>query len=188
MIRVLIGSLAGAIAMFLVGFVFWATPLVRLSQSVADDAQNANIQAVLAQNLQQNTGRYTVPSPYSRGGAELYAKGPIATIDYNAGGFSTADPSALIAGFIQEYIVVLIIGLTLLMVARRVGDFASRARLVIGLCGAATLMITLSDPIFMHGSWRFAIFNLVACMAMLSAGGLVVARWFLPKPVSAALR
>jgi len=187
MIRVLIGSLAGALAMFVVGFLFWATPLSRIGYSVADDTQNASIQAALAQNLQTGTGRYIVPSPESRGGAALYARGPVATVDYNAGGFSASDPATLIAGFVHEFVVVLIIGLTLLTVARRIGDFASRAKLVVGLCGAAALLITLSDPIFNHADWRFALYNFIACLAMLSAGGLVVARWFLPKPVSSTL-
>lgn len=180
MIRLVIGSFAGAVAMFIVGFVLWATPLARLGYSRADEAQNAAVQAALAANL-PHTGRYIVPDPASAGGTVLYGKGPIASVDYNSAGFSVSDGGALIGGFAQEYVVVLLIGLTMLAVAGRVTDFPSRARLVIGFAAAASVMITLSDPIFMHADWRFAIYNLFACMAMLCAGGLVVARWFLPR-------
>ena len=51
MVRVVIGSLVGGIAMFIVGFLFWATPLQYLGYSRANDAQNAAVQLSLAQNL-----------------------------------------------------------------------------------------------------------------------------------------
>jgi hypothetical protein len=186
MIRVVIGSFAGAVAMFIVAFIFWATPLRALGYSYADDTQGANIQAVLAQNLSSG-GRYMIPSPNSAAGAVLYGKGPVATVDFSTGGYSTQDPAVLIGGFVQEFVVVLMIGLTLLAVAGRVTDFSSRARLVIGFSAAATVLLTLSDPIWMHSDWRFAIYNLIACTAMLCAGGLVVAKWFLPTPVKVSL-
>ena len=69
------------IAMFIVGFLFWATPLHYLGYSRANDAQNAAVQLSLAQNL-PHTGRYTVPNPASQVGANGYSKGPIATIDF----------------------------------------------------------------------------------------------------------
>jgi hypothetical protein len=77
-------------------------------------------------------------------------------------------------------IVSLLIGLSLYAVAGRVTDFASRARLVVGFSAAAVVMLTTSDPIWMHGAWRIAIYGLVADLAMLCASGLVIARWFMP--------
>jgi hypothetical protein len=182
MVRVLIGSVVGAVAMFIVGFIFWATPLQYLGYSTASDSQNAAIQLSLAQNL-PHTGHYIVPNPMTQVGGNGYTKGPIASVDYNSRGYSTADPASMIAGFVQEVIVSLIIGLSLFAVAGRVTDFASRIKVAIGLSGAATLMITTGDPIWMHGDWRYAIYALVADVAMLSAASIVIARWFLPRPV-----
>lgn len=185
MVRILIGSVAGGVAMFIVGFLFWATPLQYLGFSNAGDTQNAAIQLSLAQNL-PHTGRYIVPNPMTPVGGNGYTKGPIAAIDYNSRGYSTADPAAMIGGFVQEIIVSLMIGLSLLGVARRVTDFLSRARLAIGLSAAATVMIVLGDPIWMHADWRYAIYALIADLAMLAASSLVITRWFLPRPPEAS--
>jgi glycerol uptake facilitator-like aquaporin len=184
MVRVLIGSFVGGVAMFIVGFILWATPLQYLGYSTATDAQNAAVQLSLAQNL-PHTGRYIVPNPASQVGGNGYTKGPIASVDYNSSGFSTSDPATMIGGFIQEVIVSLMIGLSLLAVASRVTDFESRARLAIGLSAAAVMMIRIGDPIWMHADWRFAIYALIADLAMLSASSLVIARWFLPRAVVA---
>ncbi len=181
MVRVLIGALAGGVAMFIAGFLFWATPLQYLGYSTATDAQGAAVQLSLAQNL-PHTGRYVVPNPMTAVGGNGYTKGPIATVDYNSKGYSTADPAAMIGGFVQEVIVSLMIGLSLFGVAKRVGDFPSRAKLAIGISAAATVMIVLGDPIWMHGDWRYAIYATIADLAMLTASGLVIARWFLPRP------
>lgn len=181
MVRILIGSVAGGVAMFIVGFIFWATPLQYLGLSTASDAQNAAVQLSLAQNM-PHSGRYIVPNPMTPVGGNGYTKGPIATVDYNSKGYSTADPASMITGFVQELIVSLMIGLSLFIVAGRVTDFRSRAKLAIGLTAAATVMIVTADPIWMHADWRYAIYALIANIAMLAAASLVIARWFLPTP------
>ena len=181
MIRIVIGSVAGGIAMFVVSFVFWATPLATLGYSHAGEPQSAAVQTVLAQNL-THTGRYIVPDVTTQGGTILYGRGPVATVDYNSAGYPTTDNASLIGGLVQQIVVVLLFGLALLPILSRVPDFESRARVVVGISAAAAVMIALSDPIFNHADWRFAIYNLVADIAMLAAGGLVLARWFLPYP------
>ncbi len=186
MVRVLIGSLVGAVAMFVVGFIFWATPLQRIGYSTASDAQNAAVQLSLAQNL-PHTGRYVVPNPTTQAGGNGYTKGPIASIDYNSAGFSTADPASMIGGFVQELIVSLMIGLSLYVIAGRVPDVVSRVRVGFGLTAAATVMIVTADPIWMHGDWRYALYALIADLAMLAAATLVIVRWFLPAPAAATL-
>jgi hypothetical protein len=185
MVRVLIGALAGGAAMFIAGFILWATPLQYLGYSRATDAQNAAVQLSLAQNL-PHTGRYVVPNPMSQAGANGYSKGPVAVVDFNALGFAPGDPGSMIGGFVQEVTVSLLIGLSLLAVSSRVTDFSSRLRLAIGLSTAATVMIALSDPIWEHSDWRYGIYSLAADIAMLSAASFVIVRWFLPRASEAA--
>jgi len=180
MIRVLIGSLVGGIAMFLVGFIFWATPLNRVGISMLNDQQSANVQSALSANV-PHTGFYVVPTPDTAGGTVLYGKGPVALLNYNSAGYSTADGKVMIGGFIQEVVVSLMIGFSLLAVAGRVTDFASRARLVVGFAATGTVLVSISDAIWMHGDWRYAIYAVVANSCMFIASGLVIARWFLPK-------
>jgi hypothetical protein len=92
----------------------------------------------------------------------------------------------MIGGFVQEVIVSLMIGLSLLGVAGRVADFPSRAKVAIGVSAAATVMILLGDPIWMHADWRFGIYATIADLAMLAASSLVIARWFLPRAAAAS--
>jgi len=179
-IRALLGGLFGGVAMFVVGVLFWATPLNRLAYSSAGEAQGLAVQAALAANL-PHTGRYRLPDPDTAVGTQLYGRGPIATIDFNTRGFSTSDPSGLLGGFVQEAVASMMIALSLFAISFRVTGFSSRLRLGLGLTAAATVMITLSDPIFAHGPWGFAIYNLVACLAMLWSAAFVIVRWFLPR-------
>ena len=184
MLRILIGSIAGGIAMYIVGFIFWVTPLNNLAFATASEVQDATVQTALAQNL-PHTGHYIVPNPASPGGTVLYGRGPIATIEYNSGGSSATDTAIMVGGFIQEVVVALLIGMSLYGVSARVTDFNSRARLVIGFSTAVSLLIRLGNPIWFHADWRFAIYAFVADVAMLCAAGLVMARWFVPNGVAA---
>jgi hypothetical protein len=146
MVRIVIGSVAGGLAMFIVGFLFFATPLQLIGYSSASEAQNAAAQAALAQNL-PGTGTYIVPSPMSAQGAVLYGKGPVALVHYNSEGFSTSSMTVVVAGLIQEIIVALILGLALLGIATRVTDFASHARLVVWFSVGATALTIQSGCI-----------------------------------------
>lgn len=186
MIKVLIGGLVGGVVMFLTGFIVWASPLNHIGYSWLSDQQSANIQLALAGNV-PHTGYYLIPNPNSAGGTVLYGKGPVGTLNYNSAGFATQGGPAMLGGFIHEVVVSLLIGFSLLGVASRVTDFASRAKLVIGFSAAACVMISISDPIWMHGDWRFALYGLFANLAMLVVPGLVIARWFVPTPAAPTL-
>src|SRR3546814_6342696 len=102
MTRFVIGCVAAAVAMFILGFILYGSPLSMLAYATASDAANASVQNALAANLPK-TGTYIVPWPNSAEGTVLYGRGPVATIHYNTGGFSLADPSAMIGGRSEEH-------------------------------------------------------------------------------------
>lgn len=184
MFRIVLGSIVGGAVMFVVGFIFWATPLSRLAYGHVEEGQSAAVQIALSQNL-PHTGRFIVPDPGTAQGTVLYGRGPVATIDYNtAGASASGSGTMLIGGFVQEIVVVLMIGLALWPILARVPDFESRARVAVGVSAAAAVMIELSNPIFNHGPWSFAIYAVIADICMLSAASLVLARWFLPGAAS----
>ncbi len=182
--RFIIGCVAAAVAMFVIGFIFFATPLQMLGYATANDAANASVQNALAANLPR-TGTYMVPLTSSAAGTILYGRGPIATIHYNTGGFAMADPGTMLAGFVHMLVSITILGLALLLVAARVPDFVSRARLVLYMTLATSIYMNLGDPIWYHHDWPYAVYRFVADFVMLGVGGLMIARWFLPEPVSA---
>ena len=182
--RVIIGAAVAAVAMFIIGFIFFATPLSGLHVGSVDNMQAAAVQRVLAANLPE-TGTYHVPSADTAEQTVMYGQGPIATVHYNTDGFSTADPAAMLGGLALDFIVALLIGAALIGIDRRVPDFASRARLVVIFAVAMSAYNHLGEPLWYHHDWGHFIYLFIADAAALAAGGLIIARWFLPRPKTA---
>ena len=179
--RMMLGAILAAIAMFITGFIFFATPLNRIAFSGTNETQQAVVQQTLAANLPA-TGTYQIPiAEQSAATAIMYGKGPIATIHYNTARFAASSMEQLIGGFVHDIIVALIIGFALLGIASRVTDFGSRARLVGLFSVAATALVHLGEPIWYHHGWTHFIYFFIGDSAILIAGGLIIARWFLPR-------
>ncbi|HWW65485.1 MAG TPA: hypothetical protein VNZ43_12040 [Sphingomonadaceae bacterium] len=183
MVRLVIGSIAGGIAQFLVTFLFWWTPLSRLAFSVAGDPANADLQRALARNLTQTgTGTYAVPWTSTQQGTTLFGQGPIATIHFNIHGFPVIDTGTLLGALILSIITAFLIGLALHGVAARVAGFADRVRLVVLFALAAALYLHLGQPVLHHYGWRYFVYLTIGDALGLIAAGIVIARWFLPRP------
>jgi hypothetical protein len=182
--RITIGSAAAAIAMFIIGFIFYATPLSNIHVRNLDNAQAAAVQQALATNL-PITGTYQVPGMDTSEQTVMYGQGPIATIHYNAGGFPVADTGAMIAGLAMNFVIALLIGTALAGIAGRISDFASRARLVVIFSVAASAYLHLGEPIWYHHDWTHFIYLFIADAITLIAAGLILARWFLPAEIKA---
>ena len=60
-----------------------------------------------------------------------------------------------------------------------VPDFKGRVVVVACFAGAASSLTILTDPIFLHQDWAYAIFSFVGSVLILCVGGWVLARWFL---------
>jgi len=180
--RTILGGIAGGFALYLVGFLFWGTPLSMIAFSTVDDTRNAAIQTALAQNLTESgTGTYIVPWPATGQGTVMFGQGPIATVHFNTGGFPVMDSAALIAGFILALITGAIIAFALRAVGEYVPDFARRAQVAVLFALAATLYTDLGQPIFNHYGWGYFIYLFLSNFVGLAVAGLVIARWFLPK-------
>ncbi len=181
--KTIVGGLIGGVVLYLVGFLFWGTPLSALAFSRVDDATNARLQAALAQGLTENgTGTYLVPSPGSDQGTVLFGRGPIATIHFNVSGFPVVDSGALISGLILALISGVLIALALGFAGGR--SFAERARLVVLFALAVTLYLDLGQPIFNHYGWGYFVFSFLADFIGFAAAGLVISRWFLDNRVA----
>ena len=182
--RVLIGSVVAAAAMFVLSFLFFSTPLYRLAVANLDNNQAAAVQQALAANLPK-TGTYHVPMPSTPEQTVMYGQGPISTVHYNIGGFPTADPAAIIGGLLLALVTALLIGAALAGIDRRVPDFSSRARLVLLFVTALSAFMHLGQPVMFHHGWGYFIYLFVADAIILGAGGLIIARWFLPRSSAA---
>lgn len=182
MVRTLFGGLVGGLAMYLVGFLFWGTPLSGLAFSRIGDAQSAAVQSALAQNLTlSGTGTYLVPSPGTQEGTVLFGRGPIATVHFNTRGFPAVDTTALIGGLLLSLLAGVILSSALSIVARGVPAFVDRARVTILIALAVTLYLDLGQPIFDHYGPGYFIYLFLGDFLGFVAAGLVICRWFLPK-------
>jgi hypothetical protein len=180
MIRTVIGGLAGGIVLFVMGFIFWATPLSELAFSKAGDAEGAAVQAALAQNLTKTgTGTYEIPHAGTPQGTTLYGRGPIATVHFNTSGFSSEDMGMMLPGFIVAVVTGLLIAFGLAAAGGGRG-FAGLARLVVLYSLGFTTWAYLAMPIFAHHGWGHWIYSFVAESVSLILAGLVIARWFVP--------
>jgi hypothetical protein len=182
--RVFIGAAVAAVAMLIIGFLFFATPLSRLSTASLNDVQAASIQQSLAANLPK-TGTYRVPGLDTDAQTNMYSRGPVATVHYNVGGFAANDAGGLLTGLILNFIAALLIGAAMIGIDRRVSDFGSRARVGILIALASAAFIHFREPILWHHDWAHFIYLFVADSVALGAAALIIA-WFLPRPRQAA--
>ena len=179
MVRAVIGAVLGAVAMFIIGFIFFATPLYKLAAANVDDNQAAAVQQVMAANLPR-TGTYFVPEPATRAQSVMYGRGPIATVHYNMRGFAAADPGVLVAGFIHMLIVTLLSGLALYWLSRRITAFDEQVKITGLAIIAAAIFMRLGEPIWYHHDWAWAIYNFIADSVSLGVAALIILK-MLPK-------
>ena len=181
MARTFIGGIVAGIILFLVGFVFWTTPLGELAYKSVDDSRNAALQQSLAQNLSESgTGAYTIPAHNSAAGAQLYARGPIATVHFNTRGYSPDDMGMLVPGLIFALISGMLIAFGLAAVGGGGRSFAGVARLVVLFSVGITAWTILAQPVFNHFGWGYWVYSFIAQTTALILAGLAVAKWFLP--------
>jgi hypothetical protein len=181
MVRTFIGGLVGGLILFVVGYIFWATPLGEIPYNRAGDAQSAAVQLSLAQNLTPTgTGAYIIPAHQSAQGAVLYAQGPIATVYFNTMGYSPDDMSMILPGFLFAIGSGLLMAFGLAAVGGGGRSYAGTATLVVLFSTGITVWTILAQPVFNHFGWGYWVYAFIAETTGLILAGLVIARWFLP--------
>lgn len=181
MVRTVIGGLVGGIIIFVMGFIFWGSPLGNIPFSSTGHPQAAAVHTAMAQNLTQSgSGTYLIPDPRTREGASLYTDGPVATVSYNTSGFAPEDMSMMLPGFVLAAVAGLLIAFGLAAVGGGGRSFANVARLVVLFTLGFTAWECLTNPIFMHADWRFWIYSFFAESVSFILAGLAIARWFMP--------
>jgi hypothetical protein len=174
MFRTLLGGLIGGVAMYLVGFLFWGTPLSALAYHRADTSADSQLQAAMAQALTASgTGVYVIPDPATAQGTVLYGKGPVAMIFFNSGGFPVTDTGALVGGLILALVVGVLIALMLRFAG---GDLNRRVRVTLLFSLIAVLWLHVGQAVFNHAPWGYILYLAFSDFAGLVAAGLTAAK------------
>ncbi len=186
MIRAILGSVVAAVAMFIIGFVFYGA-LGSIPTSDVGDAEAATIQQTLAANFGNDGARaYVVPSGSGSAQQEMYINGPVAMIHYNPDGFALNDSSAMLGGFLHMLISALILGAALFTLSGHVRDFGARLSIVALFGISASCFMHLGNPIWWHQSWGYHLYVFFADAVMFIVAGGIIARWFLPRDMPQA--
>jgi hypothetical protein len=185
MIRVAIGSIAAAVAMFIMGFIFYATPLGSIPVGGLDDSGAAAVQQALSQHMGDGDARTViVPLPEGEAQQRMYIDGPIAMVHFNPSGFAVGDTGTMLSGFIHMLISALLLGAALYALAGHVRDFAARMSIIVLFGLAASCYMHLGMPIWWHQDWTFHIYLFVADAVTFIVGAGIIARWFLPREIA----
>lgn len=184
MLRTILGGLLGGFAMFIIGFLFWGTPLSALALSRADPQASANLQAAMAQALTRSgTGVYVIPDPATAQGTILYGKGPVAMLFYNNAGFPVADGASLIGGLVLALVTGLLLALALRFVT---SDFNGRVRAAVLFALAAVLWLHVGQAVFNHAPWGYMLYLALSDFVGLAAAGLIAAKLMEGRSIAAA--
>jgi hypothetical protein len=179
--RLIVGAVAAAAAMFIIGALFYASGIQAVAFRTLDDGRAAAVQQALAVNVGAETGTYVVPGTATAQQTAMYGKGPIATVHYNLHGFPAGPGAELLKGFVLNILVALVMALGLAGLGVNADGSAAAQRLAICFAVAAAAYIHFKEPIFFHHGWWTFIYQFIVDTLTLAVGGVVIARWFLPR-------
>jgi hypothetical protein len=176
MSKLILGSLLAALAMFVLGAVFWMSPLPYGVFSQTADDQAAG-QALL-QHFPES-GNYYVPGHYNDAAKleSLHSAGPVAFVALHREGGPAMDPKYLGLGFLQYFVVMLLAGSILRRVGSALPTYGSRVWLVTLIGVIVGILGDLALPIWWRAPWPF--FVVIAAYGVVSTmvGGLVLSKF-----------
>jgi len=179
--RLVLGSLAAGLVMWIASFIFWGPLLGWIPLSTLGDANAEAVQRALVANLgPAGSGTYAIPSRMTTAGSVLYANGPVAIVHFTNRGFPAFDSVSLIWGLVLAAGCAFAAALALRIVAGAL-DFAERVKLVALLAVAVAGYADLGQPVFNHAPWGFFLYLFVSDVVTWIAAGVVLAR-LLPEP------
>lgn len=176
MMRLILGSVLTAVAIFMWGFLFWGhnVPDIKSLEPAAETA----VLDTLKTNIPADDVYYL---PGMRGDEADWTKrheaGPLAQITYRAKGANPMDPMVFVKGFAHMLVTALILGFALSMVAGGLPSYRQRVVVVVLFGLAASVFAHLSDPIWMLDPWRYSLLTALYDFVSYLLAGLILG-WF----------
>lgn len=169
-----------ALAMFVVGALFWMSPFPYKTVTPAADDSAAGL-ALAA--IFPATGTYLVPGPGNdeKVTAELSRRGPSATVHYIKEGQEPVDPAVFAKGYAHYFIVALLLMVMLTKATPLFHSFLCRVQFSAAVGALGALLITLSDPIWWHHPWGWHLMMGLYAVLEFAVAGLVLAKFTMAK-------
>ena len=174
--RLLLGSFLAALAMFIWGFVFWATPVS--SGAFESTGNYAEIGEAL-NDLLPADGAYHVPwyGVEEEQMLSLHEQGPLATIHYRRAGAPMGAPSVMVFGFIHMLITAGLLAFLLRMALPALHTYGQRAGFVALAGVAAAFWFEMADPIWWYQSLTAHLYAGFYSIIAFVIAGLVLAKF-----------
>jgi hypothetical protein len=178
-IRIAAAAFLSAVLMFLWGFVYWGPVLNmtgRLMAPLPADKELDILAPMRSANLPD--GMYVRPGPLmphsdEKATAQWEAKvkeGPILHMAYHAGGISPMDPTTLAKGFAHSFVIALLAGILLAMVAHSLPTYGGRVAVLLLVTVIAAAWTNVGNVIWWFYTPRYAAgqmaYEIVAGMLM----------------------
>lgn len=154
--KLAIASLLAAVAMFIWGFVFWATGLSNPFNHLSAEASQAVVDGLKASITE--SGAYQLPDYYVVDQDEFVSRhkeGPIVTIFYQAAGADPQAPVKMLQGFLHYLVTAVVLAFVLKTVAPGLAGYGDRLKLMVVIGLAATIYGNLGNPIWFHHDWGY---------------------------------
>ncbi len=177
--------LLAAVAMFVLGAIYWMSPFpYSVLGRVADDSAAA---AQLSK-IFPATGTYLIPGAYldPKVAASLMEQGPSATVQFVKEGHALMAPTVMVAGFVHYWVIALLLTFFLNHIRSTFHGYSCvvKAAAVIGVLAAG--LINFSDPIWWHHPWPWHLVCAAYNVLEFIVAGLVLGIFLKPAGTAAA--
>lgn len=180
MLKLALGTLIAAVAMFLWGFFFYGSQLIDHFGHVTPEQEAVLIEA-LKTNLTSDA-IYILPDEKNGTAEEVMARaapGPVALINYHSGPIPPM-ATTLIMGFIHMLITAAILAVFMTLIAPAASTYVDRVKIVAVAGLAAAVYAHLGNPIWWHYPWGFSAMAALYDFVSYLIAGLVLA-YFVPQ-------
>lgn len=186
-LRYVSASLLAAVALMVVGVVFWAGLADRFG--AMKGLPGAEKAVPILKKTVPSSGTYLYPMPSHEKGKkdaekrfiEQHKKGPLMMVFFRKDGFDPMQPIVFLKGFLHNLFSALLLGLLLLLAMPNLQSFARRYGFVVIAGLFASVWIEWSGPIWFHHPTDFHTFNFVYQIVGWIVAGLPMAWLLRPK-------
>jgi len=186
--QVAIGGVLAAVAVFLWGFAFWATPLSYNAFNHTSPETESQVAAAL-RSAGLADGAWQIPDPMAGGDAadmaRRYADGPIVSMHIRNAGVPMMNPMVMLNGWLHMLVTFSLLALLVHGLRNRLPTWRDRFRLVAFIGVIAAIYANLGNPVWFYQSWThhglIALYDLVSYLI----AGAVIA-WAVRPDASAA--